>query len=411
MVGAAIPEDVMEAVIKADPAPEIQTHKLSWAIIHGIESTGEVLDLLSTVAIKDYPKSDWLWSGYRKWDRGNGSDNRLIPFINILGLKQITRFLGCFAMLVRWSVAHRGQKRHVILYGLISAHLYAVRCVKWMLPIKATILVTDLPGLAASCEPWWKGRLRSIDRRMVYNAVHVADGLIVLAQQIAEHLSLKIPYIVMEGIVSGEAEKLLQLTPQQSNKGEKFIVLYAGALGRNYGIPMLLDAFSKLPAENFQLWLFGRGDMYEEIRCRAQQDSRIYLSEIVISTEELLQRTQQATVLINPRPTKEIFARYSFPSKILEYMAAGRPVISTRLLTIPEEYESYLIWLDQETPEGLADLLRQLREQPREQLDFLGRCGRDFVMEEKSIMKQGERIAAFIKFVNSCGKDEQTFIN
>lgn len=85
MVGLAIPEDVMKALMQADPSPQIQTYKLSWAVIHGVESTGNIVDLISTVPINDYPKADWLWSGYRRWDRGNGSENRVVPFINILG--------------------------------------------------------------------------------------------------------------------------------------------------------------------------------------------------------------------------------------------------------------------------------------------------------------------------------------
>jgi glycosyltransferase involved in cell wall biosynthesis len=401
MVGAAIPQDVMDALMKADPVPQVQTHKLSWAVIRGIECTGRVVDLISTVAISDYPRSDWLWSGYRKWDRGNGSDNRLVPFINVLGLKQLTRFLGCVAMLIRWSIAHRGKERHVLLYGLISSHLYAVRCVRLLFAIKATVLITDLPGLAIPDEPWWKGILRPIDRSMVHHAVLSADGLIVLTRQIAEDFAPRVPAIVIEGIVSVESEELAKTMPdRESSRREEFVVLYAGGLQRVYGIPLLLEAFAELPGEDFRLCLLGRGDMEDEIRRRAEEDPRIHFPGLV-APDEAFRRSQEATVLINPRPSCESFTPYSFPSKLLEYMASGRPVITTRLPGIPAEYDSYVIWIDRETPAGLAALLRQLREQPSEQLDDLGRRGRDYVLQEKNHRQQGRRIVDFIEQINS----------
>lgn len=400
MLGVAIPDVVMAAVIKADPAPDVPAQKISWAVIRGIECTGKVIDLISTVPIRDYPKSDRLWSGYQKWDRANGSDNQLLPFINVLGFKQLTRFFGCVAVLLRWSIANRRHKRHVLVYSLISAHLCAVWCVRLLFSIKTTVLITDLPGLATGQESWWRRWLRPIDGSIIHHTVQTADGLMVLTQAIAEDYAPNVPAMVMEGMVSLQSEELAKTVPESSGRPKEFIVLYTGALGRKYGIALLLDAFAELPGEGFRLWLFGSGDMAEDIRRRAKEDPRVYFAGRV-APEEAFRKCQQATVLINPRPTNEPFTRYSFPSKVLEYMAAGRPVITTRLSAIPPEYNPYLIWLDRETPEGLATLLRQLGEEPRKRLDELGGRGRDFVLQEKNYRRQGRRIVEFIEHINS----------
>jgi len=398
MVGAAVPEDVMAALMDADPCPQIQTHKLSCAVIRGLEGNGQVIDLISTVPIADYPRSKWLWSGYRKWDRSNGSNNRLVRFINIIGLKQLTRFLGCIVMLLCWSIAHRRQKRRVLLYGLISAHLYAVLTIRLFFPATTVALVTDLPGLGSSSEPWWRRIARPLDRSVVHRAMRSMDGLIVLARQI--DFAPRVPSIVVEGIVSVESQELAKATHAQGKRTKEFIVLYAGALGQIYGIPMLLDAFRELAGEDFRLHLFGRGDMEDEIRRRMKTDCRISFSEQMVSTQELFYRSQQATVLMNPRPSRQQFSRYSFPSKVLEYMAAGRPVVSTRIPVIPAEYDPYLIWLDQETSEGLAALLRRLHKEPPEFLDGLGRRARDFVLEKKTCRRQGGRMLQFIRHLD-----------
>ena len=139
--------------------------------------------------------------------------------------------------------------------------------------------------------------------------------------------------------------------------------------------------------------------MEEEIRRQAEGDPRIYYPGL-LAPVEVFRLSQQATVLINPRPSRERFTRYSFPSKLLEYMATGKPVISTCLEAIPVEYDPYLIWLDHETPECLAALLQQLHALPQERLDKIGRRGREFILNKKNYRQQGERIVEFIEHVN-----------
>ncbi len=400
LVGPAIPKDVMDALMKVDPIPQVQTYKLVWAVVNGIEAAGRTVDLISMPAMNEYPRSTWLWSGCRKWDRSNGSENWLVPYINVLGWKHLTQFLGCLTLLIRWSIRHRGGQRHMLLYGLVSAQLYAVLCARLLFSIKTTVLITDLPGLSIPREPWWRRMVRPIDRALIHRGIRSMNGLIVLTRQIAEDHAPHVPAMVMEGIVSVESEELAKATFEPSSRPKEFVVLYAGGLQQRYGIPMLLDAFAKLPGEEFRLWLLGRGDMEEEIRRRAKKDPRIDFPGLV-PPEEAFRRSQQATVLINPRLSQESFTSYSFPSKLLEYMASGRPVVTTRLPGIPAEYDSYVVWLDRETPEGLAALLLQLREWPPEQLDSFGQRAREFVLQEKNYRRQGKRIVEFIEHVNS----------
>jgi glycosyltransferase involved in cell wall biosynthesis len=403
MVGGVVPKDVMNALLKVDPIPQVQTYKLSWAVVDGIEHTGRIVDLISTVPISDYPKSKWIFSGYRKWDRSNGSDNWILPFINILGWKQFTRFLSCVVALLWWAIAHRKEKRHVLLYGLISPHLYAVLFIRLFFSMKLTVLITDLPGLTTRFEKWWRRIVRPIDNYLVYRAIPKMDGLIVLTRQIAIHCAPELPAIVVEGIISAETETMAIASDEKRDHTDEFVILYAGGLQENYGIPLLLDAFAKLPGDGFRLWLFGGGDMEDEIRSRAQKDPRISFPGL-IPPEEVFHRSQQATVLINPRPAHECFAPYSFPSKQLEYMAAGRPVVTTRLSGIPKEYDPYLIWIDNETPDALAELFLKLRDQPPEELDSLGRRAQEFVLQEKNLRRQGKRVADFIQYINSLTK-------
>jgi glycosyltransferase involved in cell wall biosynthesis len=279
--------------------------------------------------------------------------------------------------------------------------MYAVLIARLFFRIKTTILILDFPGLSLPPEPWWRTMIRPIDRWLIYRAMRSADGLIVLAKEMAEDRAPNLPMIVMEGILSLELENLSKAASEPIERSKEFVIFYAGALGYVYGIPLMLDAFKALKGDDFRLWLFGRGDMEDEIRRRAKEDPRIYYPGTLVPTAELFERSQKATILINPRPSSADFSRYSFPSKVLEYMAAGRPVLTTRLSSIPKEYDPLLLYFDEESPGALAAQWQRLRDMPAEQLDELGRKSREFVLQEKTFAPQGKKIVDFIRYINS----------
>lgn len=69
-------------------------------------------------------------------------------------------------------------------------------------------------------------------------------------------------------------------------------------------------------------------------------------------------RNKKATLLINPRPSNEEFTKYSFPSKNLEYMASGTPLLATDLPGIPAEYKRYEYIIENENIDGIANMFR-----------------------------------------------------
>ena len=73
-----------------------------------------------------------------------------------------------------------------------------------------------------------------------------------------------------------------------------------------------------------------------------------------VSPEEAARIRMRASVLVNPRTSEGRYTRYSFPSKTLEYLLGGRPVVAYLLPGIPEEYRSYLIVPSREDADALA---------------------------------------------------------
>ncbi len=109
-----------------------------------------------------------------------------------------------------------------------------------------------------------------------------------------------------------------------------------------------------------------------------------------VSREELKRIQEEATVLVNPRYETDEATRYAFPSKVMEYMSASRPVVCFRLPGIPAEYDEYLIYADE--PGALAEKLRDVCGREKAELDYIGRRAKEFVDKNKNNIIQTKRL-------------------
>jgi glycosyltransferase involved in cell wall biosynthesis len=159
-----------------------------------------------------------------------------------------------------------------------------------------------------------------------------------------------------------------------------------------------MRAFAQLEGDRFALWVFGQGDLEGEIREAAVRDARItYWGNV--PAEELFPRIERASVMVNPRPADEKISPFSFPSKLLEYLALGKIAISARLQGIPPEYHSYLALVDPMDECHLADTLRSLALQDAAQRRKQEDGARQFAWSNKTQEHQGRRIVEFLRTI------------
>ena len=106
---------------------------------------------------------------------------------------------------------------------------------------------------------------------------------------------------------------------------------------------------------------------------------------------------KHAKILVNPRPSKEKFTKYSFPSKTLEYLASGTVAIITKLEGIPNEYYEYCYTFEEENIDGLAKGLNEIMNKSDQELENKARKAKNFVMYKKNNSIQVSRILKFLK--------------
>jgi glycosyltransferase involved in cell wall biosynthesis len=136
-------------------------------------------------------------------------------------------------------------------------------------------------------------------------------------------------------------------------------ILYTGSLEERYGLGELLEAFSLAGIEDCDLVICGDGNYREEIIKMGRVNEKIkYLGSL--PRERALDLQRDATLLVNPRPSSGDFTKFSFPSKTMEYLLSGTPVLMRPLPGLIPEFED-LVFLDSEqTVQSLSAKMREI---------------------------------------------------
>src|SRR5699024_551254 len=121
----------------------------------------------------------------------------------------------------------------------------------------------------------------------------------------------------------------------------------------------------------------------------------------LLPRKKILELQKTSTVLINPRPNNEEYTKYSFPSKIMEYMSSGRPMIAYKLDGMPEEYLKYFYPVTEtQSGDGLYNTLRDVLSKTPDELDKKGSCAKEFVLTLKNKKTQTFKILDLLEEIN-----------
>ncbi|SNU03301.1 Glycosyltransferase involved in cell wall bisynthesis [Prevotellaceae bacterium MN60] len=238
--------------------------------------------------------------------------------------------------------------------------------------------------------------IHSLQRKFYSSITTHYDAYIELSSYMDEHINPKNrPMIVVEGLVDSTSvvnHQDRQIERQTSSNN--IILMYTGGLYEKYGVKMLIDAVASRKDSKIELWLLGKGELEEYLSTLNNANIKYFG---YCPHDKVVTMQQQADFLINPRFSNEDYTKYSFPSKIMEYLVSGTPVISTRLKGIPDVYFNYIIPIEEETVEGLSVVLDQILQMDTDELNTLGNKGRDFVLKNKNNSVQAKRIVDWLE--------------
>lgn len=253
----------------------------------------------------------------------------------------------------------------------------------------STGIVTDIPSFMSE-------KPNPLISRAVLFAMMRYDSYVFLTKEMDSLINRRrLPFVVIEGQVEINME---DRSNELASKHPQRVCLYAGAIDRRYGLATLVEGFLRADTTNCELHLYGRGDYEKDLIDIAQTESRIkYLGQVL--NDRVVEEQLRATLLVNPRPSSETFTRYSFPSKNMEYIASGTPMLTTRLPGMPDEYLPHVYILRDESTDGIAAAFEKLLALDPRELHRKGREAKAFALAQKNNVIQARRV---VELVTSC---------
>jgi glycosyltransferase involved in cell wall biosynthesis len=361
--------------------------------------------VLSQHPMPAYPRSRKLvYCGGRARTR-DGLQVRLIPFVNLPLLRQLTAGLAVTFGILMWGLRRPGTTKVVYVFNLSEPSGLFVFAGGRLARARVVASVNDInvPGQTVP-----SSGLRKLDFILTRALIPKLDGLVVVSSRIVRDFAPKSKFVRVEGGMRREALDRLRSGPRRQRTGHgEFTAVAAGSLDSFNGIPELVEAFDMLKGRHYRLRIAGDGPLKSFVEEAARSNPAIeYCGYLTL--DGVLALYSSADLLVNMRITKRINTDYFFPSKLVEYMATGIPVITTATGHVRSDYADLVFLLEDEAPHALAGLIDSVaRMEPAERLSRAIRA-QEFVAREKTWERQGERIAEFIRTeVVRRGRDEK----
>ena len=221
-------------------------------------------------------------------------------------------------------------------------------------------------------------------------AYRAADAVVVVTEGFRSNLLARgVPATKVHTICNGADLDLFSVAPGDRDRmrgwlgaapGE-VVVLYIGAHGISHGLSAVVDAAEKLRGEPVHVALVGDGAEKEKIRERV---SRLALPSVTlrdsVPADDVPGILAAADICLVPLRDVPLFRTF-IPSKLFEFLAAGRAVIgSVRGETADILRDAGAVVVDPENPAALADAIQELAADPARRV-AMGARGRAYVAE------------------------------
>lgn len=366
-------------------------HNLIEGFIANLPTTPKIINALPIGSYPQYYKKAFIKNSV--FQLGNRSDHENIGFCNIKFIRNYFIKKSVYKSMKKYCKEKNGEIV-LCIYSASAEFLSAAQKIKKKYPnVIICEIIADLPGMTnlsikkSTLLQWF------IDykAKQSLKRLEIVDCFVLLTKQMADYLHISKPYCVVEGIAS----KSQQIKERENT--EKTI-LYTGTLHQKFGVMNLVEAFNQIESPDYRLVICGIGDSEKEIREAAEKNPRIsFLGQLTRS--EVLELQNQATILVNPRHNNEEYTKYSFPSKTMEYLSSGIPIVAYKLDGIPDEYNSYIQYVEDDSIESLKKKLVEVCELSNEERQNIGSRGRTFVLSNKNSTIQVKKIVTLIKTI------------
>ena len=401
-IGGLFPKEIENEIYKKSVG-NIQTaaNIHQWNIIKGLDYVlKRPVTIINIPFIGSYPKRyKDLFVKRFCFSHTDGANDINLGFLNLTLIKKIHRKIVLKSEVKKWLKKNKNKKTVVIMYSVQSLFFDIAKLIKRIdNTIHICLIVPDLP-IYMDIDKEEKILYKLLTKYTSYKAlkqIETFDSYVLLTKHMKDYFNIKKPYVVIEGMINA-AEDSTHESKQIENVSDEEIkyIAYTGTLAKKYGVMDLVKAFISIKNSNYRLIVCGDGGARKEIEDCSKNDNRIIFKGSV-NREEALKIQRNATLHVNPRRADEEYTKYSFPSKILEYMLAGKPVLCHKLKGIPNDYDEYLLYFNSTDIKKMSDRIVEICEINSKEREYIGKRAKNYVLNEKNSSKRALEIVKMV---------------
>ncbi len=190
--------------------------------------------------------------------------------------------------------------------------------------VKSVLILADYSDTDSFCSIKQK-----LYASLMKKAIRSYDVVVGLSSNVQAILKPKQKFILMEGGINEDFYQ--EFDHVQEMTRNEFRVMYSGLLNNVTGVDQLIDVMDRVAERrrDIQLIISGKGDLEDNIREKTKTRPWLqYLGHLPY--EQYIEELKKADLLVNPRNMSLPENRNNFPSKILDYLATGKPILSTK---------------------------------------------------------------------------------
>lgn len=397
-IGNFYPSGIIEQIVENTRGKVgFSNHNFEMSLINGLVKQEDVnLRVITAPMVFSFPHNNKKAFYKKNIYKCDGYNVRSISFCNVALLNILSQTLA-LKNAIKNEIKMFGSDNVTIIVDtpslILSTALFNAIAKINNKEITTVLIVPDVPEcmLEMSVRKTLKNRLVSIINKRTATLSKRYDKYVYLTEAMNDYYHASHDnYIVMEGLIS-DNHLSYQDNITDNCKPPKEIILYTGTLRRIFGVTFLVEVFEKGNFKNTELWICGSGEAAQEIAERAECNKNIKFFGLVDSMRAR-ELQSQATILVNPRSANGRYTQYSFPSKTIEYLLAGKTVLMNRLPGIPTEYDKYLHYPDNESTEAWVKKINEIIAMPQTERIDRDAAGRNFIISQKTASKQCSRI-------------------
>lgn len=293
--------------------------------------------------------------------------------------------------LLRLPTRHLSEPTHIIVSSLSLLSILNGYRLARRFHAKLVLEIRDIWPLTLQTEFGWspKNPFVALVAMIESFGYQKSDLVVGTMPNLVEHVHSVIgtkPRV--ETIPQGVDEDLMRLMPEYVpplRDQSPTIVGYFGSMGRTNSVDVLLEAAFKIgPDQNLEFHFWGGGDLLKSYQQEHQGQSHIFLHGH-LEREQLFEEVRKAHLLLLATDGSALWKYGQSLNKLVEYMMMGRPVIASY-----SGYPSMIneagsgVFVDVCDSGSLMQTLLEFGLLPKEELERLGRKGREWILSHRS---------------------------